>query len=526
MKFFIIVLFAILLPFTSKAGLDSYISVDPYFIVANQGDSVVITFNFTIPNPYSGIIFTDTYSTIPEAALKWRGNSTSPRSRKDTLTIYTKNLNTGYYVTKMVVYYSIDFDCASHIAQGVSKLYVNDGIERLKTLSSTETLHVNSGISKDKNNTIIGLSYDTTKANPYAKTRFEKGQFIRTEIPPYEMTFLHDNRGNFWHNADTGLLRYNGTTTDFFPFPTGVKRKIRSVALDKLGQPVVFTPVSSTFEFGNELYQVSGKELQRIFTVKEDVYYQYDNFDFGTICVDSANNLWTNATARGVFRQDKVANSRYFSRNNADPIGETTLIQCDKKGNVWFAAGPDSTSVLSAFDGKYWWFIPGNRNELKNIIALDFDSEGRIWCGTKGAGLWRYEGVSWKQYSLSNSLLPSNEVTKVLVDNNDNVWAVTPAGIVVFNPNGLKGMTPPASSGEMPDVTPAFEVFPQPADETVTIQWGNPADELILYDAFGRVALRLPLAAETSRTFSVSGLMNGVYFCRVGSIGGQIIISR
>ena len=65
-----------------------------------------------------------------------------------------------------------------------------------------------------------------------------------------------------------------------------------------------------------------------------------------------------------------------------------------------------------------------------------------------------------------------------------------------------------------------------PADETVTVQWGNPADELILYDAFGRVALRLPLAAETSRTFSVSGLMNGVYFCRVGQTSGTIVVAK
>ena len=112
------------------------------------------------------------------------------------------------------------------------------------------------------------------------------------------------------------------------------------------------------------------------------------------------------------------------------------------------------------------------------------------------------------------------------MDNNDNVWAVTPAGIVVFNPNGLKGMTPPASSGEPAGITPVFEVFPQPADETVTVKWDIPADELYLYDMFGRVALRLPLAGETSRSFSVEGLANGVYFCRAGNSGGQVVVNK
>ena len=74
--------------------------------------------------------------------------------------------------------------------------------------------------------------------------------------------------------------------------------------------------------------------------------------------------------------------------------------------------------------------LPGNW-----IRSIDEDSYGYLWIATD-AGISRYDGFRFKNYfndPTDSTSLISNEVSQILVDHSEHVWAVTPNGIDRLN---------------------------------------------------------------------------------------------
>ncbi len=65
------------------------------------------------------------------------------------------------------------------------------------------------------------------------------------------------------------------------------------------------------------------------------------------------------------------------------------------------------------------------------IYDLFEDSRGRIWVGTWGGGLARFEKGKWLTYNISDGL-HSNEVTCIREDNQGRIWLATDAGLNVM----------------------------------------------------------------------------------------------
>lgn len=72
--------------------------------------------------------------------------------------------------------------------------------------------------------------------------------------------------------------------------------------------------------------------------------------------------------------------------------------------------------------------IPYNPNY---IISMAVDRDGVIWCGTWGAGLARYDGRSWKNYTVKDGL-PANHVFMLHVDNKGTLWVGTNHGMAKY----------------------------------------------------------------------------------------------
>ena len=51
-----------------------------------------------------------------------------------------------------------------------------------------------------------------------------------------------------------------------------------------------------------------------------------------------------------------------------------------------------------------------------------------VWVGTLSNGLYKFNGNSWLNYTTSNGLL-SNEITSLLLDNNERLWVGTKMGV-------------------------------------------------------------------------------------------------
>lgn len=62
------------------------------------------------------------------------------------------------------------------------------------------------------------------------------------------------------------------------------------------------------------------------------------------------------------------------------------------------------------------------------IIALQVDSDGAVWCGTWGGGLARFDGKSWRNYTVADGL-PGNHVFMLHQEANGKMWIGTNNGL-------------------------------------------------------------------------------------------------
>jgi len=69
------------------------------------------------------------------------------------------------------------------------------------------------------------------------------------------------------------------------------------------------------------------------------------------------------------------------------------------------------------------------------IVALAVDAQGVVWAGTWGGGLSRYDGKTWRQYTVAEGL-PGNHVFMLHIDPKGTMWIGTNNGLAKMNQTG------------------------------------------------------------------------------------------
>jgi ligand-binding sensor domain-containing protein len=69
------------------------------------------------------------------------------------------------------------------------------------------------------------------------------------------------------------------------------------------------------------------------------------------------------------------------------------------------------------------------------IISMVVDNNGVVWCGTWGAGLARFDGHSWHNFTTKDGL-PGNHIFMLYKDTKGRVWAGTSRGLARLNDDG------------------------------------------------------------------------------------------
>ena len=97
-------------------------------------------------------------------------------------------------------------------------------------------------------------------------------------------------------------------------------------------------------------------------------------------------------------------------------------------GKIWFA----SSGGLTALFGSSWVPYTTDNSDLPTNLITDVkkDSDQNAWLGTHGAGLVMFDGTVCTVYDTANSSVPSNTVTSVYIDLGDTVWCTTPKGVM------------------------------------------------------------------------------------------------
>lgn len=74
------------------------------------------------------------------------------------------------------------------------------------------------------------------------------------------------------------------------------------------------------------------------------------------------------------------------------------------------------------------------------IVSLAVDANGIVWCGTWGAGLARFDGDNWTNFTVADGL-PGNHVFMLHADPDGNLWIGTSNGLARFDDATFKRFT-------------------------------------------------------------------------------------
>ena len=219
---------------------------------------------------------------------------------------------------------------------------------------------------------------------------------------------------------------------------------------------------------------------------------------------------------------------------------------CTQNGGFHYLTDT-SIVFLTTFDDQF----PDN---TQNSVAFDTVNDER-WLATPSQGLLRqgggWENGPWFQYTTSNSTIPSNSVTCVVVDDQSRVWLGTLiAGIGVRDPNGsfisynsinselpnntiesillasdgsvwvatgFGGVARLTFQGAIKEFAQAdFELFPNPCAGRVNIRFKEDRADWSwsISDSQGR-SLRNGRASHGDQQLEVTGLSAGMYVVNV-----------
>jgi len=66
------------------------------------------------------------------------------------------------------------------------------------------------------------------------------------------------------------------------------------------------------------------------------------------------------------------------------------------------------------------------------VISMAVQTDGTVWAGTWGAGLARFDGKTWKNYTTEDGL-PANHIFMLYLDQQEQLWIGTNGGLVRFH---------------------------------------------------------------------------------------------
>ncbi len=185
------------------------------------------------------------------------------------------------------------------------------------------------------------------------------------------------------------------------------------------------------------------------------------------IAVDGNNRIWVGTDYHGLWKYDGRNWTSYNPRDGEMQSSSCTTLAIDNDNSLWVS----QDSFLGRFNGSHWHY-PGiisndrvlaitiDRNGTKwfgldtkgivrytggiateynpfpfssaiganRTVAAAVDSEGIVWFG-KYNGIVFFNGEQWQQFTQENSGLPSNFISKIIVDNNNRKWIASSEGV-------------------------------------------------------------------------------------------------
>ena len=144
---------------------------------------------------------------------------------------------------------------------------------------------------------------------------------------------------------------------------------------------------------------------------------------------DNGNRLWVGTYSSGIYRLEENGLRQYTI---ADGLYDNSsyVICLDEQSQLWAA----TMEGICRYEESTDRFIPVKR--LK-AVAISMISIGQqLWIATQGAGLYCFDGKTWKRYlhSEKTTTLSDNQVNCLLHARDGRLWVATQSGLCLYQP--------------------------------------------------------------------------------------------
>lgn len=283
-----------------------------------------------------------------------------------------------------------------------------------------------------------GISYLNTSNLPFIHYRADvNNPRCLNRQAVYAM--LEDHTGDLWFGTEHGGLNHLNRKTGRFTYymhdnqnPNSLSvNNIKALLEDRQGNLWV-----GTFNGGLNVFDRQTKRF---------IHYWHDENDPSSLAIDnvmalfedSDGNIWVGTFGGGLDRFNRKTRRFEHLLTEWHQLGFNNIycFWLDNQNQLYLGAGQ---SRVAAFDLKTQKFTPYRLNHHINNVdvrAVYQDRAGRLWFGTVGAGLYRFNpsDSSYHVYTQKDGL-PSNIVYGILEDDTGILWLSTTNGLSQFNP--------------------------------------------------------------------------------------------
>jgi ligand-binding sensor domain-containing protein len=250
--------------------------------------------------------------------------------------------------------------------------------------------------------------------------RFEVSRFTvppaSGELPAPATALVTDPRGGFWIGTGKGLVRWNDGATRVYGAADGlVSPRVQVLYRDHEGTLWVGT-AGGLFRFDNGRFVALSRDGGGLSSNEVDA-----------ICEDREGSLWVGTRDGGLNRlkDERIAN--YTVRQGLSDDRVWSVFE-DRSGNMWAGSADGSLSRLAP-EAAAFAFVA---NLGAPVRAIDQDTEGDLWVGTRGNGVYRLHGKQIQRYTSAEGL-QGIWVAAICADRRGGVWIGTAgAGLHYF----------------------------------------------------------------------------------------------
>lgn len=152
------------------------------------------------------------------------------------------------------------------------------------------------------------------------------------------------------------------------------------------------------------------------------------------ILEDSENNIWI-SSFRWMAKFNGTDWKRWITGSDFSAFPAITSFDIDSNDVVWLFS---SDGIGKIENDEYSVVSSAGSGIVSQNSFVKVDNNNQVWVSIYKEGIYKYDGIEFVNYNTQNSCLPTDTITAISFDSENNAWLSTYIGLVKFNLNSCE----------------------------------------------------------------------------------------